>query len=294
MTKLTHLQGRVTAVLIGSVLFAILVGSWTPAGAATASAQFCGDSAKLQGWIAQNEQPGLDQYDYDGYPDLGVIQPEANYLEKLSAEAPQSTQPAFSEWANFAKAVADTTAKAVAEKAAAPPGLTSWPALASQDQQATFAAGLVEEWMQKDSGCKQLYVTEHDPPVSTSKGGHGINPLWFVGGAILFLIVLGAIFGSRGGGQPVPTYSSSAANDSSSTKRRQTFEPEYSAPKKPKDCRCVSSGYGRGRLQCHGCSGTGTRETFHQGIGNTQDVCTVCNRMRSVVCPTCGGSGQIW
>lgn len=276
-------------------LFAILLASWTAAGAATAaggataSASFCNDSDQLQDWFAQGEQPGLDQYDYAGYPDLSVIQPEANYLEKLSAEAPQSTQPTFSNWANFAKAVEEDTATAISEKSAAPPGLTSWPALASQVQSARFAATLIQKWFKSDSGCKQLYVTESDP----AKGGHGINRLWFVGGGFLVLILLGAIFGSSGDDESVPNHLSSASSDSSSTKRKwEPYEPPESAKPKRK-CPTCNGMFGPGKVQCYACGGLGTIETFHEGVGYTHDRCGQCYGNRFIPCNGCNGSGEL-
>jgi hypothetical protein len=286
VTKLRQLQGTVAAVLLASVLFGILVASSTTAGAATASAQFCSDSAQLQGWIAQNEQPGLDQYDYDGYPDLSVIQPEANYLEKLNAEAPSSTQPAFSEWANFAKAVADTTAKAVAEGAAAPPGLTSWPALASQDQQATFAAGLVEEWMHNGSGCKQLYVTLHDPPASS--GHHGINPLWWVAGAVVILLIIGGAIASAG-----DDATASPSPKTVDTGRGRAPQPTYDFSPKEQTISCDKCS-GTGRMTCYRCGGSG-RLSNGAEFGGTADayrICEACSGQTRITCDGCGGSGK--
>jgi len=289
VTKLTQLHGGTAAVLIAAVLVAILVAPGRAAGAETASASFCNDSAQLQSWIAQDEQPGIDQYGYPGYPELAVIRPEADYLEKLSAEAPQAIQPAFSVWANFAKAVEEATATAIAEKAAAPPGLSSFPALASQINPATAAATQVQHWLKNDSGCRQLYVAEHDP----SNGGHGINPLWFVGGGFLILIILGAIFGSSGEGRSVPNYSSSGSNDSSSTKRSWTYEgPDTPTPK----AKCSYPGcgglWGPGKVQCPGCGGRRQEEGYDSN-GNHQIVrCIQCGANGWITCPGCGGSGE--
>jgi hypothetical protein len=293
VAKHTQLVGKVAAVLVVSVFLAtILIQSWTAAEAATPSTSFCNDSAQLQSWIAQGVQPGIDQYNNGGYPNLQLIQSEATYMEKLAAEAPPTIQPSFFEWANFTKAVEEATAEAVAEGAAAPPGLPSFPALASQIQPAKVAATQVQQWLKTGSGCRQLYVVRNDPQVATSKGGSGISVLWFVGGGFVLLLFLGGILGRRDGGEAARNYFSSARTDSLSAKPRSTYEPMSWQPKKPSPCsRCSNSGYGPGRLQCYACTGRGTRETYHEGIGNTHDQCGQCHGLRSTTCPNCHGSG---
>lgn len=278
VTKLTRLQGRVAAATIASAFISmILLGSWT---AATAAGSFCGDSAQLQNWIAQDEQPGIDQYQFGGYPNPGVIQPEANYLQKLNAEAPQTIQPTFSVWANFAKAVADATATAIAEKAAAPPGLPSFPALASEIQPASAAATKVQQWFKNDSGCQQLYV-------ATSAGGSGLNPLWWVAGVVVVLLIIGGIGSKRKSGRPT-----SPAWETVSTGRGRAAQSTYGSSPNAQTC---SKCGGTGRMVCPDCRGSGrvSNGSEFAGTANAYRVCDLCGgACRIYPCDQCGGTGR--
>lgn len=256
----------------------ILLGPWT---AATAASSFCGDSTELQNWIAQDEQPGIDQYEFGGYPDPGVIQPEANYLQKLNAEAPRTIQPTFSIWANFAKAVGEATATAIAEKAAAPPGLSSFPALASEIQPASAAATKVQQWFKNDSGCQQLYV-------ATPDGGSGINPLWWVAGVVVVLLIIGAIGSKRrsGAGPTSPSWGTVSSG------RGRAAQPTSGTS--PKEQTCSKCG-GTGRMVCPDCHGSGrvSNGSEFAGTANASRVCDLCGgACRIYPCDQCGGTGR--
>ena len=75
------------------------------------------------------------------------------------------------------------------------------------------------------------------------------------------------------------------------TQGARSFDPVFSmTPPKPKDCgRCAGSMYGKGRVQCHACSGIGH---YNRGAGRDEDRCGICYGKSWEVCPSCGGSGH--
>ena len=210
-------------VLSGALFFGSShAGAATASGSATASATFCQDSLQLQNWIAQNLQPGLDQYK-DGEANTFLLS-DAAYLQELTQEAPAQIQSSFSTWANFTKEVADTV---------------NSPEVAAQAPLATAAQANAQKWFTTESGCALTYK---DPASSSS----GIPVwVWIVVGVVAFLL-LGALvgrgrrsFSSAGGG------GSTGAGSYNWSSAPQQERCEY----------CANSMWGPGRITCTTCDG---------------------------------------
>jgi hypothetical protein len=106
---------RWIAVMVGAVLLYPMIGApmadaTTPAAPATATTTFCKDTAELQGWTAQNFEPGIDQY--TTHPNSAYVTSLAQYLQKLSQEAPVAEQADLKVWAGFTQKVADGVGQA--------------------------------------------------------------------------------------------------------------------------------------------------------------------------------------
>ncbi len=254
--------GRVRARALGALLLFVLVGALffgsphagaaTASGSATASATFCQDSLQLQNWIAQDLQPGLDQYqDGEANPALAS---DAAYLEKLTQEAPAQIQSSFAAWANFTKEVADTV---------------NSPEVAAQAPLATAAQANVQKWFTTESGCALTYK---DPASSSS----GIPVwVWIVVGVVAFLLLSALVgrgrrsFGSAGvgagGGAGAGSYNWS------------------SAPQQEPCDYCANSMWGPRRITCTTCHGAVPAPGAQP--------CPGCSGRQWQTCPYCRGTG---
>ena len=93
-----------------SLVFTLAVFSGSGANAASLSGSFCKDTAQLQSWIAQDFSPGIDQYNVPTDP--AYVRSLAQYLQKLSQEAPVAARADLSVWAAFTESVANGASQA--------------------------------------------------------------------------------------------------------------------------------------------------------------------------------------
>jgi hypothetical protein len=251
------------AVLTG----AVLTGS--DANAATSSASFCTDTAQLQSWIAQDFLPGIDQYKV--HPDPSYVRGLAQYLRKLSEEAPAAARADLSVWATFTERVADGASQAD---------------LDSGVQVARNAAERVKVWLATKSGCRQLYTAAAPPDTSDHKG-HSYLP-WVIAGvcAVVLLVLLGAFGGQRARPHIPSGGSRQPGNAPNSPAAQQPW-----APGPPKKC---STCGGEKEVTCFACQGRGyiTNPAYAPYASTTEDRCIPCTGSGKRKCGSCNGTGN--
>jgi hypothetical protein len=93
-------------------------------------------------------------------------------------------------------------------------------------------------------------------------------------------------------GRNKASVSETASRQESTRNKDWIYEPPES-PKAKRKCTTCNGMFGPGKVQCYGCSGCGTRETFHEGIGYTHDLCGQCYGNRFIPCGSCDGSGEV-
>jgi len=257
-----RLAGAVAGVgLITIVLWGATAWGRSAAGAATSSdAAFCRDSPKLQGWLAQDEQPGLDQYDY-GPGGWAVAETYVSYLTKLAAEAPPAIHAEMSAWATFTTQVGDRTSQTT---------------LGNEAPYVTASIATVQAWIIKDSGCNVAFVTSSDSP-----GWASSHRWWIIGGVALLLVVLtGAVANRATGGPPTEAWSSGPPAPAGSGWQPQSSEPE----RRPCPA-CYGSLWGPGQIECPDCHNVQSEDNDHP--------CVTCGGLGHVTCPECKGRGYL-
>ncbi len=248
-----------------SLVFTLAVFSGSVANAASLSASFCNDTAQLQSWIAQDFSPGIDQYNVPTDPTY--VRGLAQYLRKLSQEAPAAARADLSVWATFTESVANGASQAN---------------LLSRLPAARQAAQRTKVWLATKSGCRQLYIAAPVPVASHHKG-HSYLP-WIIAGVCV--IVLLGVFGGRAQGRGNDGQRAPSGGDGRSVPSRGPYSTSSTlstAPaRKPVEQTCPTcSGDG---YRCYACRGGG---------GSSWSPCPQCQGSGRSPCPRCHGSGKI-
>ena len=249
------------AFALSAVSAAVVASGWwttTNAGAAATTAQFCRDTAELQGWIAQRFEPGIDQY--TTHPNASYVNTLAQYLHKLAGEAPPAARADLSTWARFTANVADGASQHVLDADVAA---------------ARAAARRVTVWLDKESGCPRDYTTTALPAAHTSS--HKVL-YWVAGGVagIIVLTLLAAVArpGSARAARPASTSGSTIGNNS------------------PQRCGACN---GAGSTTCGACQGRGVIDAntpaANAPYADSTAGCSRCGRSGKIRCTMCGGSG---
>ncbi len=247
------------------VVLAVALPSGRSADAAAAVTTFCDDTSQLQSWIAQDLQPGIDQYNQN--PNRAYVRTMAQYLQKLAAEAPQPAKADLTEWAGFTEKVADGAGQAE---------------LARDVPNARAAAARIKAWLPGKSGCQQLY-SESAPVSANEQQAHKVRS-WVIGGVAAFLlliILLGAGARRSGGGKAVQRAG------------QQAGRPDLSfGGQAPQSCgRCG----GQRTERCSVCGGRGRIDTNDSGrqaeFASSTGTCYRCSGTGNTSCSGCGGTG---
>ncbi len=185
---------------------------------------------------------------------------DADYLEKLTREAPAQIQPSFSAWASFTKEVADTV---------------NSPEVAAQAPLATAAQANAQKWFTTESGCALTYK---DPASSSS----GIPVwVWIVVGVVAF-VLLSALVGR--GRRSFGSAGSTATGKGRGGATTGAGSYKWSSAPQQEPCEyCANSMWGPGRITCTTCNG--------DVPAPNSEPCPGCDGRRWVTCPYCRGTG---
>ncbi len=248
-----------------SLVFTLAVFSGSGANAASLSGSFCKDTAQLQSWIAQDFSPGIDQYNVPTDP--AYVRSLAQYLQKLSQEAPVAARADLSVWAAFTESVANGASQAN---------------LVSRLSATRQAAQRTKVWLATKSGCRQLYVAAPVPVASHHKG-HSYLP-WIIAG-VCVLVLLGAI-GGRAQGRGNEGQRGPGGGEGRSVPSRGQYSTSSTLstapPQKPVE------------QMCPNCAGDGYRSYACRGSGGSSwSPCAQCQGSGRSPCSRCHGSGRI-
>ncbi len=255
---MTRLLRHVIGVL---VMFGLAVGVGPAAGAATASAAFCSETIELQGWISQGFRPGVDQYEEN--PNRSTVESSAQYLRRLSEQAPAAIKADLVTWATFTEQVADGASQAELAEGAGP---------------ARAAAERVDTWL-ATSGCVDKHANSA-PQIHHN--GHPVLVWIAIGaGVVLVLTVLGAV---GGGGRLA----------SPAAKARPGRSPMGNSGLGSSGAEKCGSCSG-GKITCGPCQGRGYHDhNTPQANGvyaNTTSRCSPCGGSGKIACQMCHGTG---